>query len=112
MRPSGDQRHRLWPAERDDGTTGFNVLIGGGLSDGERMASDIDVFVPPDQAVELCRGVAQVFGELGNRENRGLARMRYLVQELGPEGLRAALDERTNFALRPAGRELTDGLPR
>ena len=97
----------LWPAELDDGAVGFNVLVGGGLSDGERMASDIDVFISPDQAVELCRGVAQVFGELGNRENRGLARMRYLVQELGPEGFRAALADRTNFALRPAGRDLT-----
>jgi ferredoxin-nitrite reductase len=97
----------LWPAERADGTVGFNVLIGGGLSDGERMASDIDLFIGPDQAVELCRGVAQLFGELGNRENRGLARMRYLAQELGPEGFRAALDERTRFALEPAGRELT-----
>ena len=98
----------LWPAEQSDGSIGFNVLIGGGLSDGERMASDIDVFVRPDQAVELCRGVAQVFGELGNRENRGLARMRYLAQELGPEGFRAALDERTKFSLDPAGKELTD----
>ena len=97
----------LWPAEQADGTVGFNVLVGGGLSDGERMASDIDVFVRPDQAVELCRGVAVVFGELGNRENRGLARMRYLAQELGPEGFRAALDERTNFTLEPAARELT-----
>ncbi len=97
----------LWPAELADGTVGFNVLIGGGLSDGERMASDIDVFIRPDQAVELCRGVAQAFGELGNRENRGLARMRYLAQELGPEGFRAALDERTNFPLTTAGRELT-----
>jgi ferredoxin-nitrite reductase len=97
----------LWPAEHDDGTVGFNVLIGGGLSDGERMASDIDLFITPDQAVELSRGVAQLFGELGNRENRGLARMRYLAQELGPEGFRAALDERTRFAFEPAGRELT-----
>jgi ferredoxin-nitrite reductase len=71
------------------------------------MASDIDVFIEPDQAVELCRGVAQLFGELGNRENRGLARMRYLAQELGPEGFRAALDERTTFTLTPASRELT-----
>jgi ferredoxin-nitrite reductase len=98
----------LWPAEHGDGSIGFNVLIGGGLSDGERMASDIDLFIRPDQAVELCRGVAQVFGELGNRENRGLARMRYLAQELGPEGFRAALDERTKFAFEPAGRELTN----
>ena len=91
----------LWPAEQSDGSIGFNVLIGGGLSDGERMASDIDVFIRPDQAVELCRGVAQLFGELGNRENRGLSRMRYLAQELGPEGFRSALDERTRFTLEP-----------
>ena len=97
----------LWPARSDDGSVGFNVLAGGGLSDGERMASDIDVFVRPDQAVELTRAIAHVFGELGNREHRGLARMRYLVQELGPEGFRAALAERARFELAPAGEELT-----
>jgi ferredoxin-nitrite reductase len=97
----------LWPARLDDGAVGFNLLVGGGLSDGPRMASDIDVFVAPDQAVELSRAIAQVFGELGNRENRGTARMRYLVQELGPEGFRAELSQRTAFELRPAGEELT-----
>ena len=97
----------LWPARAADGTLGFNVLAGGGLSDGERMASDIDVFIAPDQAVELTRAIAQLFGELGNRENRGLARMRYLVQELGPEGFRAELAARTRFPLVPAGESLT-----
>ncbi|MHB1583442.1 MAG: nitrite/sulfite reductase [Acidimicrobiales bacterium] len=97
----------MWPARLDDGTVGFNVLVGGGLSDGERLASDIDVFVEPSQAVELTRAVAQVFGELGNREHRGLARMRYLVQELGPEGFRAELAARAGFDLSPAGEELT-----
>jgi ferredoxin-nitrite reductase len=97
----------LWPARAADGTMGFNVLAGGGLSDGERMASDIDVFIQPDQAVELTRAIAQLFGELGNRENRGLARMRYLVQELGAEGFRAELAVRTRFSLDVAGESLT-----
>lgn len=97
----------LWPARAADGTVGFNVLAGGGLSDGERMASDLDVFVQPDQAVELTRAIAQTYGELGNREHRGLARMRYLMQELGPEGFRAALADRARFELAPAGEELT-----
>jgi ferredoxin-nitrite reductase len=97
----------LWPARNADGELGLNVLVGGGLSDGERMASDIDVFVAPEQAVELTRAIAQLFGELGNRENRGLARMRYLVQELGPEGFRAELAVRVRFELRPAGETLT-----
>ena len=99
----------LWPARLDDGTVGFNVLVGGGLSDGPRMASDVDVFVPPDTArvVELFRAIAQLFGELGNRESRGLARMRYLVQELGPERFRAELADRAAFPLVPAGEALT-----
>jgi len=97
----------MWPARTSDGTLGFNVLAGGGLSDGERMASDIDVFVRPEQAVEVTRAIAQLFGELGNRESRGLSRMRYLVQELGPEQFRAELAARARFALVPAGEELT-----
>ncbi len=97
----------MWPARTADGTLGFNVLAGGGLSDGERMASDIDVFVRPEQAIEITRAISQLFGELGNRENRGLARMRYLVQELGPEQFRAELAARARFDLAPAGEELT-----
>ncbi|MGI9050211.1 MAG: nitrite/sulfite reductase [Rubrobacteraceae bacterium] len=97
----------MLPARLEDGTVGFNVRVGGGLSDGPRMASDIDVFVTPEQAVELTRGIAQVFGELGNRENRWLARMRYLVQELGPERFREELEKRIDFELSPAGESLT-----
>ena len=97
----------MWPAHLADGTIGFNLLVGGGLSDGPRMASDIDVFVAPDEAVEVSRAVAQLFGELGNRENRGMSRMRYLVQELGPEDFRAELAKRAAFELRPAGENLT-----
>jgi ferredoxin-nitrite reductase len=97
----------MLPARLEDGTLGFNVRVGGGLSDGPRMASDIDVFVRPEEAVEITRGIAQVFGELGDRENRWTARMRYLVQELGPEDFREELEKRTTFGLTPAGEDLT-----
>ncbi|MGH9174033.1 MAG: nitrite/sulfite reductase, partial [Vicinamibacterales bacterium] len=97
----------LLPARLDDGTLGFNLLVGGGLSDGPRLGSDIDVFVTPEQAVELTRAIAQLYGELGNRENRWTNRLRYLVQELGPEGFRAELAARARFDLTPAGEHLT-----
>jgi len=97
----------MLPARLEDGTIGFNLRVGGGLSDGPRMASDIDVFVRPEEAVEITRGIAQVYGELGNRENRWTNRMRYLVQELGPEGFREELEKRTSFELTPAGEDLT-----
>jgi len=97
----------MLPARLEDGTVGFNVRVGGGLSDGPRLASDIDVFVTPEQAVEITRGIAQVYGELGDRENRWTCRMRYLVQELGPEGFREELEKRAAFELMPAGEDLT-----
>jgi ferredoxin-nitrite reductase len=97
----------MLPARLEDGTLGFNLRVGGGLSDGPRMASDVDVFVRPEDAVEITRGIAQVFGELGNRENRWTARMRYLVQELGPEGFREELERRVSVELTPAGEDLT-----
>ncbi len=97
----------LLPARLEDGTVGFNLRVGGGLSDGPRMASDVDVFVRPKQAVEITRAIAQVFGELGNRENRWANRLRYLVQELGPERFREELQNRASFELTPAGEDLT-----
>jgi ferredoxin-nitrite reductase len=97
----------MLPARLEDGTLGFNLRVGGGLSDGPRMASDVDVFVEPGDAVEITRGIAQVFGELGDRENRWTARMRYLVQELGPEGFREELEKRVSIPLIPAGEDLT-----
>src|SRR4028119_730906 len=97
----------MLPARLDDGTIGFNLRVGGGLSDGPRMASDIDVFVRPEEAVEITRGIAEVFGELGDRENRWTARMRYLVQKIGPEAFREELKKRVPAELTPAGEDLT-----
>jgi ferredoxin-nitrite reductase len=97
----------MLPARLEDGTIGFNLRVGGGLSDGPRMASDIDVFVRPEEAVEITRGIAQVFGELGDRENRWTARMRYLVQMIGPEAFREELQKRVSVELTPAGEDLT-----
>lgn len=101
----------LWPARRGE-VLGYNVRVGGGLSDGERLASDIDLFITSDQAVELVRGVAQVYAELGNREHRGVSRMRYLVQELGPEEFRRQLVERLDFEPQSGADVLTTGFRR
>ncbi len=99
------------PARFDDGSpeglVGFNLLVGGGLSDGPRLASDVDVFVRPEDAVEVARAVAQLYGELGDRDNRWTNRLRYLVQELGPERFRSELAARARIPLPPAGEHLT-----
>ncbi|WP_188869890.1 nitrite/sulfite reductase [Halarchaeum rubridurum] len=105
----------LVPAKKElDGegagyTYGFHLRVGGGLSDGPRMASQLDVFVRPEHAVELCRAIAQTFKELGDRHNRGVCRMRYLVQQMGPENFEQAVRDRCDVELPESGIDLTEG---
>jgi ferredoxin-nitrite reductase len=88
---------------------GFHVKVGGGLSDGPRMASPLDAFVPPEDAVEFCRAIAQTFKELGDRSNRGVCRMRYLVQQMGAGKFEEAVRDRTRIEFPTRGVDLTEG---
>ncbi len=88
---------------------GFHAKVGGGLSDGPRMASPLDVFVRPEDTVEFCRSVAQVFKELGDRNNRGANRLRYLVQQMGSEKFEEAVRDRCSVSLSGRGQDLTRG---
>ena len=97
----------MLPARLEDGTSASTCASGAVSPDGPRMASDIDVFVRPEDAVEITRGIAQVYGELGNRENRWINRMRYLVQELGPRASARSSEKRVSVELVPAGEDLT-----
>ena len=98
----------LWPARAADGTLGFNRgRWAGGCPTASGWPRTSTCSCSRDQAVEITRAIAQLFGELGNRENRGLARMRYLVQELGPEGFRAELGHPGPLRPGPAGEDLT-----
>jgi ferredoxin-nitrite reductase len=102
----------LTPAKKelDDGWQyGFHAKVGGGLSDGPRMASPLDVFVRPGDAVEFCRAIAQTFKELGDRNNRGVCRMRYLVQQMGAEAFEEAVRDRCGVDLPARGIDLTEG---
>jgi ferredoxin-nitrite reductase len=88
---------------------GFHCKVGGGLSDGPRMATQMDVFVPPEDTVEFCRAVAQTFKELGDRNNRGVCRMRYLVEQMGTENFEQAVRARCEVDLPTSGVDLTEG---
>ncbi|MFC4540994.1 nitrite/sulfite reductase [Halosolutus amylolyticus] len=102
----------LVPAKKElegDYLYGFHARVGGGLSDGPRMGSELDVFVRPEDAVEFTRAVAQTFKELGDRNNRGVCRMRYLVEQMGPEKFEEAIRDRCTVDLPEAGENLTVG---
>jgi ferredoxin-nitrite reductase len=83
---------------------GFNVLVGGKLgSGGYRIASPLDVFVPPEQAAELCRAVVLVFRDHGPREARNKARLAFLLERCGIETFRREVERALGSPLSPAG---------
>ncbi|WP_416840103.1 nitrite/sulfite reductase [Haloferax sp. DFSO52] len=101
----------LEPATKElDGekTKGFNIRVGGGLSRNEpRLARDIDVFVTPEQAPEVSGAISALFRDNGDRENRYNARIKFLLDEWGPEKFRRVLqDEYVDFELESAGEDL------
>jgi ferredoxin-nitrite reductase len=85
----------------DDGTRGFNLRVGGGLSAAPRFARWVDVFVTPDEAPEVVRQVTAIFRDAAeNRKARGKARFKFLLDRVGPEAFRADLEQRVGRPLR------------
>ncbi|HUA93325.1 MAG TPA: nitrite/sulfite reductase [Terracidiphilus sp.] len=63
---------------------GYSLRVGGGLSKEPFLAVKLDAFVPPDQAVEVVRAVAEIFRDQQVlRESRDRARLKYLFLREG-----------------------------
>lgn len=84
---------------RDEKILGYNVLVGGGMGTtpsakktfpalAKRMA-----FVTPEQAVSVAEAIVRVQRDHGNRADRKVARMKYLVAEWGIDKFRARVEE-------------------
>ncbi|MCY4729652.1 ferredoxin--nitrite reductase [Natronomonas gomsonensis] len=89
---------------------GFNTLVGGGLSrKEERFARDIDVFARPENVADVSAGISALFRDHGDREDRFNARIKFLVDEWGPEKLRRVLQEEyMEYELPTAGENLRE----
>lgn len=83
----------------EDQIVGYNVLVGGGMGVtpsnkktypalGKKLA-----YAAPGEVMEVCRAVIQVQRDFGNRSNRKLARMKYLVDQMGMESFRDKVAE-------------------
>lgn len=78
-----------------DGREGFGVMVGGGLSSVPRIARDLGVWVPKEEALDLLAAILDVWQEdLTYRMSRVKARLKYMIDDIGPEGLRARVEER------------------
>ena len=84
---------------RDGKITGYNLLVGGGMGTtpakkatfpalAKRMA-----FLTPDQVIGVCQAVLKVQRDNGNRADRKVARMKYLIASWGIEKFRAEVEK-------------------
>jgi ferredoxin-nitrite reductase len=99
-----------------EGEPGFAVLVGGGLSSVPRIARDLGVFVRPDEAIPVLRAILDTWrDDLRWRVSRVKSRMKFMVDALGPEGVRAEVERRLgrelpSFSLPPIDADPDDHL--
>jgi ferredoxin-nitrite reductase len=87
---------------RQDGRNGFSLRVGGGLSSTPRLARDLHVFVPQADALAVSKAILDVWRtDLRYRMSRAKARLKFLVDDYGPEGVREAVEKQL-------GRKLED----
>lgn len=91
---------------------GFDILVGGGMGTtpsakktfpavGKYMA-----FLTLDQVVPVCEAVVKVQRDFGNRTDRKVARMKYLIADWGIEKFKAKVEEYYGSPLADPKREL------
>ena len=99
----------LVPFPGPDGADGFAVLVGGGM--GASHARPDDTFprladplgwVPADRVEDLAEAVVVAFRDLGNREDRKRARLKYVLDEMGVDAFRREVEVRFGEPLGPA----------
>jgi ferredoxin-nitrite reductase len=83
---------------------GFNVLAGGKLgSGGYRIATPLDIFATPGEAVAVFRAITFVYRDYGYRDSRNTARLAFLLDDWGEPRFRKEVEARLGRALLPAG---------
>ena len=87
---------------RQDGRDGFSLRVGGGLSSTPRLARDLNVFVPKEDALEVSKAILDVWRtDLKYRMSRAKARLKFMVDDYGPEGVLQALEKQLGRSLEP-----------
>ncbi|MCW2523105.1 MAG: sir, partial [Frankiales bacterium] len=75
-----------------DGTAGYDLWVGGGLSTNPMFAKRVGVFVRPEDVTEVWAGVCSIFRDYGYRRSRNHARIKFLMADWGPERFREVLE--------------------
>lgn len=71
--------------KNDQGETGFQVYVGGGLGRTPVIASSIREFLPKQHLLTYLDAILRVYNRYGNRDNKYKARIKILVRAWTPE---------------------------
>ena len=79
-------------ARKQNGVEGFAVYVAGGMGGKSRLASLLHEFIPANETFLVAEAVKRVFDKNGDRKNKHLARLRFLVEKIGLEKFRELYD--------------------
>jgi len=80
-------------AKVENGRRGFHFVVGGGLGPVPHQAKTLYEFIPEDELLPAVQAVCRVFARLGEKKNRGRARIKFLVAKLGIEEFKRLVEE-------------------
>ena len=69
----------------EQGESGFEVFVGGGLGRTPFIGKSIRAFLPPRHVLSYCEAILRVYNQLGRRDNKYKARIKILVHEMSAE---------------------------
>jgi sulfite reductase beta subunit-like hemoprotein len=74
----------------ENGTSrhGFQLYVGGGLGASPQVAKLLEDFTPADDLLVTIAAIVRVFDRTGNRENKSLARLKFVIRNLGMDKFR------------------------
>ncbi len=82
-----------------DKITGYNVLVGGGFGVTPSAKKTFPAlarklcYITPDQVLDVATAIVKVQRDFGNRSDRKIARLKYLIADWGIERFKAKVDE-------------------
>ena len=95
--------------KNEQGETGFEVLVGGGLGRSPFIAKTIKPFVHVHDILSYVEAILRVYNQYGRRDNIYKARIKILVHELGIETFAAEVEEEWQ-QIRDGVLKLDDGI--
>ena len=81
---------------------GFKVLVGGGLGSLPTEAAVLVDFLPEEELLSTIEAILRVFTETGNRKNKLLARLKFVLRAKGIEELRRLVAAKRKVSQAPA----------